>query len=264
MRKLKSKVFIILAVCMTFLIGLSGGAMIYGGMTGKVYAANIKSVKINKTNFPDDNFRKIISGPSYDRDGNGTLDKEEIGLTLKRPRFKGNTSSLTGAERGTAIHTFFQYCSFEHASTDPEKEIENMKEKGHINEAEASSISINNVRAFFKNHLYKRILSSENYIREKKFMVAVSELNISGEVIDKLKRKESMIKGIIDLMFEENGEIVIVDYKSDRGADEKALRERYRPQLLLYKAAVELTTGKKVKETLLYSFELRKAIPVKV
>lgn len=191
-------------------------------------------------------------------------DKEEIGLTLKRPRFKGNTSSLTGAERGTAIHTFFQYCSFEHASTDPEKEIENMKKKGHINEAEASSISISNVRAFFKNHLYKRILSSENYIREKKFMVAVSELNISGEVIDKLKRKESMIKGIIDLMFEENGEIVIVDYKSDRGADEKALRERYRPQLLLYKSAVELTTGKKVKETLLYSFELRKAIPVKV
>ncbi|MBO4864614.1 MAG: leucine-rich repeat protein [Eubacterium sp.] len=98
MRKLKSKVFIILAVCMTFLIGLSGGTLIYGGMTGKVYAANIKSVKINKTNFPDDNFRKIISGPSYDRDGNGTLDKEEIGLTINIYCEGAGIKSLKGVE----------------------------------------------------------------------------------------------------------------------------------------------------------------------
>lgn len=38
----------------------------------------IKAVKINKTNFPDDIFRKVISGRDYDKDGNGTLDENEI------------------------------------------------------------------------------------------------------------------------------------------------------------------------------------------
>jgi ATP-dependent helicase/nuclease subunit A len=35
-------------------------------------------------------------------------------------------------------------------------------------------------------------------------------------------------------------------------------------QLKLYKAAIELTTGKKVKEAFLYSFELKKYIAVEI
>jgi ATP-dependent helicase/nuclease subunit A len=35
-------------------------------------------------------------------------------------------------------------------------------------------------------------------------------------------------------------------------------------QLRLYKAAIELTTGKRVKETLLYSFELKDSITVEL
>ena len=73
-----------------------------------------------------------------------------------------------------------------------------------------------------------------------------------------------MIKGIIDLMFEENDGIVIVDYKSDRGVSLEKLKGRYSMQLKLYKAAIELTTGKKVKEAFLYSFELKKYIAVEI
>ena len=61
-----------------------------------------------------------------------------------------------------------------------------------------------------------------------------------------------------------NDGIVIVDYKSDRGVSLAALRERYAMQLRLYKAAIELTTGKKVKETMLYSFELKESIVVDI
>ena len=191
-------------------------------------------------------------------------DEEVFDFKLKRPKFTLSGSKLTGAERGTAIHTFFQYCDFEAAIEDTAKEIQNVAEKGHISEAEASSISIENVRAFFAGELYKRLCNAERYEREKKFIVAVAELDIENEVIDKLKRSDGMIKGIIDLLFEENGEIVVVDYKSDRGISLQKLKERYSMQLRLYKAALELTTGKRVKEAYLYSFEKKSHIAVDI
>ena len=83
-------------------------------------------------------------------------------------------------------------------------------------------------------------------------------------MIGKLRNSDGMIKGIIDLMFEEKDGIVIVDYKSDRGISLQKLKERYSTQLKLYKAAVELTTGKKVKEAVLYSFELHDHIKVDI
>ena len=93
-------------------------------------------------------------------------------------------------------------------------------------------------------------------------MVSVSDIDINDEIFRKFEKSDGMIKGIVDLMFEEDDGIVIVDYKSDRGVSLEMLKERYSVQLLLYKAAIELTTGKKVKEALLYSFEKRAHIAV--
>ena len=95
-------------------------------------------------------------------------------------------------------------------------------------------------------------------------MVALRELDINDDLIGRFRNSDGMIKGIIDLMFEENDGIVIVDYKSDRGTSLEKLKERYSAQLRLYKAAVELTTGRKVKEALLYSFELKKTVSVDI
>ena len=190
--------------------------------------------------------------------------EEKFDFKLKRPRFKSIGSKLSGAERGTAIHTFFQYCDFEKASDDIVSEIKKVEENGYISATEAKSINAENASAFFESALYKRICSSLKYVREKKFMVALSELRLSNEIIDKFKNSNGMIKGIIDLMFEEPDGIVIVDYKSDRGASLSKLKERYTMQLQLYKAAVELTTGKRVKEAILYSFELKKTVAIDI
>ena len=189
---------------------------------------------------------------------------ETFDFKLKRPKFKSTSTKLRGAERGTAIHTFFQYCDFDSARTDTEKEIQAVTDKGYISKAEADSISKGNVKAFFEGELYKRICNADKYEREKKFMVAVSELDMKDDVLDKLKRSDGMIKGIIDLLFYENDEIIIVDYKSDRGVSLDRLRERYTMQLRLYKAAIELTTGKRVKEAYLYSFEKKAHIAVDI
>ncbi len=68
--------------------GITVGALMFGSLlmapanTEKAKAASPQSVRINEKNFPDPIFRQVISGSDYDRDGNGTLDAEEIGLTI--------------------------------------------------------------------------------------------------------------------------------------------------------------------------------------
>ena len=71
-----------------------------------------------------------------------------------------------------------------------------------------------------------------------------------------------LIQGIIDAFFYEEDEIVIVDYKTDRIFRGEELAERYRAQLVYYGKALEMMTGKKVKERLIYSFTLGKTIAV--
>ena len=69
-----------------------------------------------------------------------------------------------------------------------------------------------------------------------------------------------LIQGIIDAYFEEDGEIIVLDYKTDRVQTEAELKDRYQEQLRLYTKALEQITRKKVKEQIIYSFTLRKEI----
>ena len=61
-------------------------------------------------------------------------------------------------------------------------------------------------------------------------------------------------------MFEENGEIVLVDYKTDRVTSPSVLVSRYDLQIKLYGAALGRIFGKRVKEAYLYSFSLGMAV----
>ena len=61
---------------------------------------------------------------------------------------------------------------------------------------------------------------------------------------------------MVDCFFEEDGELVVVDFKTDHVShaqlDERA--EHYRPQLEAYSMALTRVMGKKVKEKVLYFF----------
>ncbi|MGN1028534.1 MAG: PD-(D/E)XK nuclease family protein, partial [Bacilli bacterium] len=72
------------------------------------------------------------------------------------------------------------------------------------------------------------------------------------------------LQGIIDCIFEEDNEIVLLDYKTDyvvEGMEEEVI-DKYRVQLRYYKEAVEKITGKKVKGSYLYLFGLSKEVIV--
>ncbi len=187
-------------------------------------------------------------------------DTEEFDFHLQRPKFIAESRQLTGAERGTAIHTFFQYCDFDKAIKNVPAETARLVETGHLTKAQAQCIDPSKVLAFFGSALYKRIRSAKNYSRERKFTVSSSDLKAINPEFDHIRDSDNMIKGIVDIMFEESDGLVVVDYKSDRGISGNGLRERYSKQLQIYKSAVELITGKKVKELVIYSIELEQTI----
>lgn len=70
---------------------------------------------------------------------------------------------------------------------------------------------------------------------------------------------QSIVQGIIDCFFEEEGELVLVDYKTTGvesegkfAARRESIRARYAMQIDLYRRALEAATGKPVKEAYLY------------
>lgn len=193
-------------------------------------------------------------------DGNNS----KFNSSLERPAFM-TEKGATGSERGTAIHTFFQYCSFESAEKDADAEITRLNNNGFLTKIQTDIVreNISKIEAFFKSDLYIRIKSavkSGKCEREKKFLVKFSDLKKKNTVFENIINSDSMIKGVVDLIYEEDDGLVIVDYKSDKVYSADTLIKSYSNQLEFYKLAVELITGKKVKALVIYSVELEKAI----
>jgi ATP-dependent helicase/nuclease subunit A len=74
--------------------------------------------------------------------------------------------------------------------------------------------------------------------------------------------EEVLVQGVIDVYFEEEDGLVLMDYKTDRVSEAEELVKRYHTQLEYYAQALERLTHKKVKEKLIYSFALHKVIAV--
>lgn len=165
-----------------------------------------------------------------------------------------NTGGLTPAQKGTAMHTFMQFCDYKRAKENSEEEISRMVENGYLTLEEADTLDRGKLKALFDSDFAKRIFESDKVYREFKissFLPASEIENVSSD--DKI-----LVQGIADCVFEENGSLVLLDYKTDRVKDESELFDRYRKQLDFYSIAIEKTLKKPVKEVYLYSFSLSK------
>ena len=184
----------------------------------------------------------------------------------KRPQFLQKTRKLTGAERGTAIHTFFQYADFKRAELDVPAEIGRLQTHGFLTKEQAAVVQPETIQYFFKDPIYQSIRSAKRILREKKFLVCCKDLKLSPKmeaVLQQYQGSDSMIKGIIDLAFSDGKSYTLLDYKTDVISSEEQLIERYQEQLMLYRAALECISGIQVKQCYFYSTHLQRSIEVK-
>ena len=182
----------------------------------------------------------------FDAENNFVKEKELI----EKPTFM-NEEIEDGATYGTTMHALVQQLDFDTINIDEILETSNI-EKHLIN------IYKNNLKAFAQSELFKRIREAEIIKRETSFNLNIpirDIYNLEDKVNDKI-----MLQGIIDLFFIENGEIVLLDYKTDNLENEEEFIKRYSVQLKYYKIALEKIIGLPVKETLIYSFKLKRCI----
>ena len=74
--------------------------------------------------------------------------------------------------------------------------------------------------------------------------------------------EQVLVQGIVDVFFEEEGKIVVADYKTDRVREPEELARRYQAQLDYYGEALGRLTGKQVAEKVIYSFALGREVVV--
>nr|WP_317357045.1 helicase-exonuclease AddAB subunit AddA [uncultured Tyzzerella sp.] len=125
--------------------------------------------------------------------------------------------------------------------------------KNILTEKEIAFIDKNIILSFLNTKLVKRINKSTFIKRESAFTLGIKANEIYTD--EDLKNIDSniLVSGIIDLYFEEDEQLVLVDYKTDKTKSKIALLNRYKSQLEIYKRALEQASGKKVKECIIYS-----------
>lgn len=170
-----------------------------------------------------------------------------------KPSFM-NDDGMSPSEKGTAMHSFMQYCDYHNSKINLENEISRLLKMAYLTEAQADSLSREELNALFNSDFAKRIFNADKLYREFK----VSSFVKLSEIEDIDSDEEILVQGISDCVFEENGELVIVDYKTDKVKSENQLLSMYKNQIDFYKKAVSKALKKNVKEAVLYSFKLGK------
>ncbi len=172
---------------------------------------------------------------------------------LRRPAFIAGEKGLTPAERGTALHMAMQLIDFGRIGSLEEirAEIKRMEDMALLTPEQAKSIDPARLMNFFTSELGRRALAAKRLEREFKFSVLLPAAFVYGR-----GEGDILLQGVVDLFFEEEDGIVLVDFKSDRvtAATRAARAEEYAGQLSAYAEALSRITGKPIKEKRLFFF----------
>jgi len=174
-----------------------------------------------------------------------------------RPAFV-RAGGITAAQRGTAMHAFLQYADYRGALDGLDGEIARLCEHGYLTPRDAKALERDKLARFFASPFAARMLASGNLMREKKFTLRIPAAEFEDPVVapEDVEGEYVVVQGIIDCAFEENGALVLLDYKTDRVEGLEVLRERYGGQLKYYRRAMRECFRLEVAETLIYSFWL--------
>ncbi len=185
-----------------------------------------------------------------------------------------------GALMGTAMHRYLElvdfsrdYAGYENLDPTWHKErnqlLHELKEEfvksGRMQKEDASRLNMKGLCQFFDSlscyRMHQAALKG-TLLKEQPFVLGLQAKEVKE--FPKIGHVDSqelvLMQGIIDVFWEEDGQLVVLDYKTDRVSSPKELIDRYGGQLDNYKKALERATGKKVKEKILYSFSLGKEI----
>lgn len=185
-------------------------------------------------------------------------------------------SGPTAADRGTATHTFLQFCDFDRVRrVGVREELARLSEMRFLSPEMANMVNVKQLEAFFQSELFRRITKAHHVWREQRFNIFLpaADFTENAEKAALLSDETITVQGVIDLFFEdEDGEIILCDYKTDYLTREELaqptlaaqkLEKRHGQQLSYYAMAIEAMCGKSPAEVLIYSLPLGDCVAIR-
>ena len=165
---------------------------------------------------------------------------------------------VTGAQWGTLMHEAMQWLPVKkYTQKSMTDMLDSLQAEGKFSDEERSLLSDRSLYGFFNSDLGQRLIASKRVERELPF----SMLFDGNRVYPDVENGERLfLQGIIDTVFVEDNQWVLVDYKTDRVKSGDELIRRYKIQMDLYKEALERLTNMPVKASYIYSFRLHEAV----
>ena len=155
-------------------------------------------------------------------------------------------------EYGTLMHSVMQHLDLTQGldRAGVEKQLEEMVYREIITEDQLSMVNTPQVAGFFASPLGQRMLQADKIWREMPFCRMLPAERYFSEV--RTSEAEIFNQGVIDVLFQEKGKLVLIDYKTDRNTNAHHVKQLYSLQLELYSQAVESVLNSKVAEKYLY------------
>lgn len=193
------------------------------------------------------------------------------------PEFIAGKQPLNALQRGTWVHKTMELFDFAGIETKEQIDmaLEAMQKDGRIIEQTKDFIKADMIWELIHSELGGRMrMAAKNgkLYKEKQFVVGVPVSRLLPEyqkkvhpvdgTEDKSEERLVVVQGIMDAYFEEDGKLILLDYKTDhvKPGQEELLKKRYDTQMRYYRDTLEQLMGMEVTETYIYSFSLNKAI----
>jgi len=186
-----------------------------------------------------------------DEDGESLV--KPLSLVFTMPQLDTAQQPLNAAEKGVATHLVLQFMDYAKGKNREgiKSEVQRLLREGFISEREAKAVNVSAIERLFSSDIGKRMLKAKEPLREFRFSLLLEASRLPGGAGE----DELLLQGVVDCCIEEEGELVIIDYKTDnvRSDGEIAGRaEHYRPQLMAYSAALSRIFKKPVKQCILF------------
>ncbi|HOV69310.1 MAG TPA: PD-(D/E)XK nuclease family protein, partial [Clostridia bacterium] len=165
-----------------------------------------------------------------------------------------------GKEFGTIMHKVLRELDIKEcvSAEKARAQVSNMQSSGYLDPDEAAIVDIDMIVSFANSPLGKKLADSTPKT-ETPFCIMLP----ADRFTDRFGRAELLVQGIIDCWFIENGQIVLIDYKTDYYNTENEIIDRYKTQVEIYAYALENITEKKVKDKYIYLLRTGKCIEIK-
>ena len=225
---------------------------------------------------------KIAAMAEKDEAAFHTFEEKEVVPYI--PGFRREQEKVSGAVRGNAFHRTMELLDFTYLFTESglftgcpnnyeeyrrgldKNRLQNRLEEFlqretislRLTEEYAKAVSLPKILNFLEQELAYRMWRAQEQgllYREQPFVLGIDTKRLDPDLPE---GEKVLIQGIIDVFFIEDGEIVLLDYKTDVIDSLEALWNRYNVQIQYYEEALTKLMQMPVKERILYSFYLEK------